>query len=244
MIDVTGEKKPPMYRRVADEIAGLIRSGHYVPGQPLPSETTLVKKYGATRNTVREAIKLLREQDLIETEHGRASYVRRTIPWRSVVLGPHGVTFEESDPRQPFETPVTVDEVAADDTVGPMLGVEPGTPVIARQSVHILHGVPHQCTTSYLPLDIAAGTALAEPDPDARTTTAEHLAELGWPVTSTRGGIVARAPSLDERDRLRIGARPVLAITRTMFSGERPVEAAVDVVIRGDAVQVRYSLNF
>ncbi len=242
MIHVTGDKKPhPLYRQVAEGVAAKIRDGYYLPGHPIPSESTLVKDYNATRNTVREAIKLLREMDLIVTEHGRASYVREAPDVRTFRLYPDRVEFEDGAASH-GDLDVKVFETTADRFVAVNLRVDVGTPLIARRSLMTFRGVPHQLSTSYLTRERAAGTPLAEANKDAVQRTEEHLAALGVVVTATERYIRARMPTLDERDALRIGARPVLTITRVMLAGGEQVEAA-DVVIRADAVEVHHRIG-
>ena len=53
----------PMYRLIADDLRRQIESGQLAPGAQLMSEVELREEYGqdgrASRNTVRDAIKLL-----------------------------------------------------------------------------------------------------------------------------------------------------------------------------------------
>jgi GntR family transcriptional regulator len=56
-----------MYRRIAEDLRARIESGVIPQGAKLPTETELRDRYdGAARNTVREAIKLLASQGLVE----------------------------------------------------------------------------------------------------------------------------------------------------------------------------------
>ena len=55
-----------------------IASGTYGPDTRLPSERALAEGYGAARGTVREAIKLLERQGLVETRAGSGTYVLST----------------------------------------------------------------------------------------------------------------------------------------------------------------------
>jgi GntR family transcriptional regulator len=50
----------PMYRQIAEDLRAQIDSGGLRPGQQLRSELELREHYGASRNTVRDAIKWLR----------------------------------------------------------------------------------------------------------------------------------------------------------------------------------------
>lgn len=63
------------YRRVADDITAHIRSGELKPGARLRSERDLAEHYGVAYGTVRRAMEVLRERGLIETIHGRGTFV-------------------------------------------------------------------------------------------------------------------------------------------------------------------------
>jgi DNA-binding GntR family transcriptional regulator len=66
----------PAYRQLADILQGQIESGKLQPDNRLPSETTLIQEYGVARGTVRQAIAVLRDRDLVVTVQGRGSYVK------------------------------------------------------------------------------------------------------------------------------------------------------------------------
>lgn len=60
---------------VAERIERLIVDGVLKARQPLPSERRLVNKLGVSRTALREGLKLLQARGIIETLHGRGSYV-------------------------------------------------------------------------------------------------------------------------------------------------------------------------
>lgn len=66
-------------RRVADVVAEriekLIVEGILKAGQALPSERRLTEKLGVSRTALREGMKLLRARGIIETLHGKGSFV-------------------------------------------------------------------------------------------------------------------------------------------------------------------------
>ncbi len=66
----------PAYRQLASILRAQIQSGELAADQPVPSETTLVQRYGIARGTVRRAIEVLRDEDLVVTVQGRGTYVR------------------------------------------------------------------------------------------------------------------------------------------------------------------------
>jgi GntR family transcriptional regulator len=109
---------------------------------------------------------------------------------------------------------VDVDQVPAPADVADLLGVEQGTLVLARRRVYA-NDTPVQLVTSYLPLDIAAGTALASTDPGPAGTYS-RLADLGRaPATYTETARV-RPPDDEEAQILRMDPdQRVVTIQRT-----------------------------
>lgn len=68
--------RKPMYRQIADALRQHIQEGELKPGDALPTESTLQEAYGVSRVTVRQALKLLTEQNIIESIQGSGSYVK------------------------------------------------------------------------------------------------------------------------------------------------------------------------
>jgi GntR family transcriptional repressor for pyruvate dehydrogenase complex len=63
--------------RLATELTGQVTSGLLKEGAKLPSERRLAEEYGVSRPVVREALRGLAEQGLIEVFPGRGAYVRQ-----------------------------------------------------------------------------------------------------------------------------------------------------------------------
>ncbi|UNC51067.1 GntR family transcriptional regulator [Enterobacter huaxiensis] len=66
----------PMYRQIADALREKINAGELKPGDALPTESTLQEAFGVSRVTVRQALKLLTEEQIIESIQGSGSYVK------------------------------------------------------------------------------------------------------------------------------------------------------------------------
>jgi DNA-binding GntR family transcriptional regulator len=49
----------PVYRRIAAELQRAIAAGELAPGDPLASEATLTREYGAFRPTAKQALSFL-----------------------------------------------------------------------------------------------------------------------------------------------------------------------------------------
>ena len=71
-----------LYRQIAEQIRGLIRSGEYLPGARLPPERDLAKQLGVSRPSVREALIALEVEGLVEVRIGSGIYVQRAAATR------------------------------------------------------------------------------------------------------------------------------------------------------------------
>jgi len=62
--------RTPAYRTISDSIRSDILARRLVPGDQLPIETDLAERFGVSRSTVREALRELASQNLVETTRG------------------------------------------------------------------------------------------------------------------------------------------------------------------------------
>src|SRR5438477_7248455 len=80
-----------MYRQIADDLRHKIRDGEIAQGSQLPTELDLQKRYNASRNTVRDAIKWLTTRGLVETRPGQGTFVTEPIiPFLTTLTGDPG----------------------------------------------------------------------------------------------------------------------------------------------------------
>lgn len=81
----------PLYRQLADELRARIESGALAPGDELPSQVSLAAEYDLGRDTVQDALTILRTEGWIVTERGKPAYVAEVV--ETVTLG-HGDEME------------------------------------------------------------------------------------------------------------------------------------------------------
>jgi GntR family transcriptional repressor for pyruvate dehydrogenase complex len=72
---------------VANQIKALIQNEKLKPGDKLPSEMELTKLFGVSRPTIREAVKSLIPQNVIEIVLGRGTFVAKNPGFSSDPLG-------------------------------------------------------------------------------------------------------------------------------------------------------------
>jgi GntR family transcriptional regulator len=125
----------PRYRVIADELRERIESGAIPPGALLPAESVLTTEFRASRGTIRQAIAVLREADLVTTEHGRGTYAN---------THPHEGGADKSSGQETRQR-----EVAADPELAALFKVQAGTVLIERESVTRWNGAVRAVIRTY-----------------------------------------------------------------------------------------------
>ncbi|MFF0122572.1 GntR family transcriptional regulator [Micromonospora arida] len=63
------------YRRIANEIAGKVKSGELAPGEKLPSTREMAEQYGVHISTINRVMTILKDRELAEGHPGKGVYV-------------------------------------------------------------------------------------------------------------------------------------------------------------------------
>ena len=69
------DPRPP-FRQAADDLRNRIGKGEFGPGERLPSIRDLAAEYGVAPQTMQNALKELRKDELVVAQQGRAFFVR------------------------------------------------------------------------------------------------------------------------------------------------------------------------
>jgi DNA-binding GntR family transcriptional regulator len=75
-----------LYQQLADTLREAIYEGVYPPGEPVPSETILVERFGISRAAVRRAIAILQHEGLIVCARGMPTTVRKVVSRQEIRL--------------------------------------------------------------------------------------------------------------------------------------------------------------
>lgn len=67
----------PLYLQLSEFLIREISAGRMADGDKLPPEREMAAQYGTTVTTLRKALAVLQEKDLLERVHGSGNYVRR-----------------------------------------------------------------------------------------------------------------------------------------------------------------------
>lgn len=71
--------KPSLVESVIDQLRASVESGEWPVGQRIPVESVLADRLGVSRNTVREAVRVLVHAGLLDTRQGSGTFVRTGV---------------------------------------------------------------------------------------------------------------------------------------------------------------------
>jgi GntR family transcriptional repressor for pyruvate dehydrogenase complex len=105
-------KKTRVAEQVAERIRLLILEGTFPSGRPLPGERQLAERFGVSRGSIRDSIRVLETIGLLVTRHGQGTFPqeldvdRLVAPLASILSYRHDLEVELMDVRRMFEPAV------------------------------------------------------------------------------------------------------------------------------------------
>ena len=220
----------PMWQQVANHVRGQILDGTYQAGQPLPSEEALAAEFEVSRPTIREGIKTLVAEGLVEVFRPRGTIVRdpfgrpaRTEKRTAPSAREHDDWTDAGEPAF-YRANATVDQ--AD-----LLGISPGEPLLVRATTQESSG-QRRLARVLMPFSVAAHTLWADdPHLPAVSRLYESLQDEHDVLTWT-DHVRARMPIGDETTQLSIPPGvPLLVVLRVCRARKRETGAEHPVVL-------------
>lgn len=231
----------PLYRQIAEDLHGKIDSGELPPGQQIPTEAELRERYGASRNTVRDALKWLTSLGLIDSRAGQGTFVAEEIkPFVTVLTadskapGAAGVEVED-ETKEAGKLLLDVRPEVATDEIAARLGLPAGSDVIRRREARKVGDVIWSVQASYYPSTFVAQGASDLISPrDIEIGTVQYLAEkLGLREQRYSDLITVRNPDTEEAQLFKLpedGRVGVFEIFRTTFDQhDKPMRLTITV---------------
>jgi len=161
----------PRYRQIADDLRRKIESGQLPPRAQLPTEGELMEQYDVSRNTIRDAMRLLVTRRLIDTQPGRGTFViERYKPFVTTISedpetgfgGGEGDSFVREVSqlgREARTTDPQVEVQKASGRVAHELRLDKGAQVVSRHQKRFVDEAPYSMQTSFYPMDFVTGGA-------------------------------------------------------------------------------------
>ncbi|MBZ4015878.1 GntR family transcriptional regulator [Streptomyces purpurogeneiscleroticus] len=248
----TASSGKPKYLQIADDLAEQIRAGSLAPGAPVPSETDLMAKYGVASGTVRKAVAELRTTQLIETHHGRGSFVRSRPPvqrkssdrfrraHRKAGKAAYLAEAEQSG-GTPSVTVLYVGPTESPAEIAERLGVSPGAKVLSRRRRYFRDGTPTEEATSYLPWDVVKDIPETFAENPGGGGIYARLEEHGHVLDEFTETVRARLATKEEASALALSpGSPVIHLVRNAMTAEGRVVEVCDTVMAADQFILDY----
>ncbi|PTM92847.1 GntR family transcriptional regulator [Mycoplana dimorpha] len=146
-----------LVQQLRDRIAELIRDEGLGPGDKLPTEAQLTQRFKISRPALREALKLLEQDDVIYVEHGRGRFVSAM----AAVQVERPITVFESVTElarhygyTPVNKVLSIADEPADKTVAEKLQLAAGARVVRLERLRLEGDEPILYCIDYIPRSI------------------------------------------------------------------------------------------
>ena len=134
----------------AEELRSAIEKGIYVPGSQLPPEPQLARILGVSRTIVRDALRLLSEDGLIDRRQGQGTFVRKNLILQNLNLNFGTTEMIKSAGMLPGTPHLHIEDSIASSEVAKALGIEIGTSVVIIERVRSADDKPVVYSLDYI----------------------------------------------------------------------------------------------
>lgn len=223
----------PLWAQIEADLRRRLRSGAF--DERFPGEHELVAEYGVSRHTVRDALRRLRDQGILDSGRGRGTWVRKARIEQplgalySLFRSVEAIGLEQRSVVRALD--VVTDELVADRLQRP-----PSTEFVFLERLRLADSEPLALDRAWLPRSIAG--PLLEADFSHSGLYDELAALTGTRLTGGSEVITAAVPTAAIRKLLKIpAATAVMEVCRIGCLRDQPVEWR-ETHIRGDRFSV------
>lgn len=207
------ERGAVLWHQIETVLRHEIETGVQAAGEKLPTEPELMRRFGVSRATIRQALGRLEQQGLVRAEQGRGTFVRRGVLNYPISRRPRFSKILIEQGFDPGGEVLAEDVIPAPPAVASVLKVPEGTPVAHRRALATADGVPVSIGSNWLPDARVPGFLAAR---NAQPTLTATLA--GYDITDyvrVSTEIEARLPTAEEAHLLQQPqSLPVFVVTK------------------------------
>lgn len=234
----------PVYYQIKYKVQDWIVSKEYGPGERIPSENELAKIFNVSRLTIRQAMGLLVQENLLSRKRGEGTFVTSDTK----VIESFGLAFSGfmddlfCQVTKSKTKSVEINKVKATKTIQKKLQIK-DEEIVKIERVRMLHNFMFAYTVNYMPLNI--GCQL-----DDKTLLEEPLlkileVDLGVEFDEAYQTIEASYSDKDISSKLKLPVgSPILYVERIMFGAKKKPIELVQSSYRGDIYKYVVSMKF
>jgi GntR family transcriptional regulator len=232
----------PLYQQLRTAILRDIQTGRWRPGDRLPTEDALIKRFHVSKITVRQALRELSQLGYIRREQGRGTFVLHP----PLEEGPRELTSFTGEMRGHGRVAtsrvIAQHVVPAPPDIASRLDIAAGAPVFRLQRLRLADGEPMGLQTAYIPVALVPRIdELSFVDTSLYEVLASHYSLR--PASAREAHRAVPVPD-DAAVLLRVPAgSPALSAERlTTLADGRPLEY-VHSIMRGDRYKIVLDLT-
>jgi len=215
----------PLYRQIKLLITEGLESGQWKPGQSIPSELELAKRFSVSQGTVRKAVAELAQENVLVRRQGRGTFVPSHAHERAQAAFLR-IT-PDSEPIDSIQAElVDCCRVKADERSARQLDLDPGASLIRVRRLLSINGRRVICEEVRVPAGLFKGldAAVLESHRCMLYSVYESVFEIRIVAAEERLKALLAGPEIGDFLGLPADA-PVLAMERVAYTyGRRPVE--------------------
>src|ERR1700752_4731985 len=151
---MTAARESLLYARIETVLVGEITDGDFKVGDQLPTEDSLIARFGVSRITIRRAIQNLVSRGLVEIRRGKGTFVAAPKITQNLAELSGFVEDMHALGRKPTARVISKEIAVADATVASQLALTKGERVVRIRRVLLGDGIPLSFDETFLPLEI------------------------------------------------------------------------------------------
>jgi GntR family transcriptional regulator len=216
----------PLYQQIKGLIEKSLEAGEWRPGEAIPSEHELARRFGVSHGTVRKAVGALAAGNLLVRRQGRGTFVATHTEETASAFRFLRIRRDDGVDEQPANRLVDLRRAKASAQVARRLELRLGEGVIVLRRVLEYGGAPTIFDEISLPAALFRG--LTRSRFEAYRGSMYGFFETQFGVRAVRAEEKLKAVAADEGAATLLGVAPgtpLLAIDRVTFTyGDRPIE--------------------
>lgn len=144
----------PRYLQIADLLIDRITSGELPAGSMLPTEGELQSEFDVSRVTIRKAMQLLVDKDLLFRQRGSGTYVKAPKAKHNALQLTGFVEEVSAQGKTPSSKIITFELMECNEMVAEKLSLLPGDEVYSIQRLRMIDDEPEVLEHTFLPVSL------------------------------------------------------------------------------------------
>ncbi|OKL42991.1 GntR family transcriptional regulator [Pseudovibrio exalbescens] len=142
----------PLYLDISDQLIEKIKNGDWPTGAIVPTEAELQEEFGVSRVTIRKAMKVLVEADLLYRVRGSGTYVKAPKVQHNAFQLTGFIEEISAQGKTPSSRILTFELIESDALIAQKLQLEVGEQVYSIRRLRLIEDTPEILEHTYMPL--------------------------------------------------------------------------------------------